>query len=99
MAPRRSKTFIILVLTQLVSLMSLIFWGTLISFISRSGHTIASAGELFSFYPIIPLSLSIFSWIAFRLGRARMAVICSSIPAVLAFILMTYFYIVGSMQH
>ncbi len=99
MAFTRSKTVVWLIASQLASLLSLMLWLSLYSLISRSGVGLDTAGPLFILYPAFPMALSIFAWIAFFLRRYRAAIISSLVPAIVATLLMSYYFVIGLAQH
>ncbi|MFM8569884.1 MAG: hypothetical protein ACKOB6_09805 [Candidatus Kapaibacterium sp.] len=88
-----------LVVTQLVSLMSVLAWGAIAAMLVRAGRPLDAAGAVFAVYPAFPVALSLLAWFAFRLRRYPVAIILSSLPAVVAFVLMAYYYAVGLMNH
>jgi hypothetical protein len=87
-----------LVITQLVSLMSILAWGAVASMLVRAGRPLDAAGASFALYPALPVALSLLSWFAYKLRRYTLAIVLSSAPAALAFLLMAYYYVVGVMN-
>ena len=95
-----SSSFVLatLVVTQLISLMSILAWGAIASVLLRANQGLDTAGAFFTFYPVPPVAFSVLAWFAYRIKRYLPAVFLSAIPAAVALVLMVYFYIVGVMN-
>ena len=91
----RSSTRLLLIITQTVTLFSVFLWVTLFIMINNAGRDAETAGLTFAFYPVLPVTLSVFSWMAFRLRIYRSAAITSTIPAIIGLLLMFYYFIIG----
>lgn len=95
-----SSSFVLatLVVTQLISLMSILAWGAIASVLLRANQGLDTAGAFFTFYPVPPVAFSVLAWFAFKLRKYKPALFLSTVPALLAFVLMVYYYIVGVMN-
>lgn len=93
-----SRTASMLVICQLVSLMSLLAWGAIASMILRSQNSLEVAGSLYAYYPAFPVALGLASWVLYRSGRHRSAIVLSVVPAIVALGLMTYYFVIGAMN-
>ena len=91
----RSLAVLILISTQMIALMSLFLWILLLRFLSLAGGSYSISNNVFLSYPVIPLAFGVAAWVFFKKKRYNHAVLITSIPAVVAFALMTYYYIVG----
>ena len=99
MALARSKTVTLLIVTQMVSLLTLMLWFSLFMMVSKARVSLDVVSPLFLLYPTLPLALSVFAWIALRMKRYSMALICSLIPAIVGVLLMSYYFVIGLAQH
>lgn len=91
----RSAVLVTLLGTQALTLMSLFVWMAIFSMYHQAGRIWENSNTVFLLYPLLPLSLSGYAWVMFRVKKYRNALIASSIPALISFSLLTYFYIVG----
>ncbi|MFN4769504.1 MAG: hypothetical protein ACK45R_10160 [Candidatus Kapaibacterium sp.] len=96
-----SPSFVVavLVITQMISLMSVLAWAAIATVLLRADNSLEVAGSLYVVYPALPVAFSALAWFAYRIKRYLPAVILSAIPAAVALVLMVYYYIVGLMSH
>ncbi len=99
MRPAKHTVFLVLIVSQMISLLSLILWFSLYDLISRSGRAIDEVGPLFQVYPVLPFALSALAWFAYRLRRWNLAMTLTLVPAVIATLLMSYYFVIGLAQH
>ncbi len=99
MTSQRSRTILTLLVSQMVSLLSLLLWFSLYSMFSKSPSALEEVGAIFQVYPVLPVALSALAWFLVYLRRYSAATILSLIPAVIAFLLMSYYFVVGLAHH